>query len=149
MANDVWSEADIKTRLHTEIRSVISEQAETELNRALQGAIMKMHVLTASEQKMLMGFKAATDRVAALGATARADSVLLTKTLAHEKAAKRLNEPPYILSNTEPDVFGEVSLQALDDQERNAALLVVTAATQDVLELVGLRYEQNNPTTPD
>lgn len=159
MSNDVWTEVDIKNRLHAEIRSEISEQAETELNRALQGAIMKMHTLTADEQSALMEFKTATDRVATLGSAARADWILLNKTLAHEQAASRLAQPVYAppaikLTKSAPTTFPEVSTQVeptlleIDTQERAAAQAVFDAATSDVLDLVALRYTYNNPPTP-
>lgn len=86
MADDVWSEMDIKSRLHAEIRSEISEFAETELSRALQGKFMGMHVLTAAERDSLTKFAAATARVALLGSHARADLLLLSEAHALEAA---------------------------------------------------------------
>ena len=85
MAFDVWSEADIKARLHADIRSEISEQSEQELNRALQGKMLGMHTMTPAETALLMLFKSATDRVALLGVQARADAALLAAVMALEK----------------------------------------------------------------
>lgn len=117
LADYVWSEADIKARLHAETRSEISELMETEINRALQGAALGVHKLTPQEMQAIQKFKAATDRVAALGEKARADMALLNAALAYEadyrawKADAELPEP----SLPEP------------------------TATDDVLELVELR----------
>lgn len=106
LANDIWSEADIKARLHAEIRSEISEFAETELNRALQGAALKMHTLTPSEMVVLMRFKAATDRAAALGVAARSDMALLNQVIAYERAASQAaaeRNAALVLAETEPE----------------------------------------------
>lgn len=125
MADDVWSEADIKARLHAEMRSEVSEFAEIELNRALQGMAMGLHTLSAQEQHSLMRFKAATDRVALLGAEARADMALLHDVLALESAQHRLALPP-------------VEVDA-DTAERAAAQGVVDAASPEALALCLLR----------
>ena len=155
MANDVWTAADIKNRLHAEIRSEISEQAETELNRALQGAIMKMHTLTAGEQQELLKFKAATDRASAIGAEARADWILLSKTFAHEAAVARLALPvliaaPVKAQKADAMVPENIAIDpsVLDASERTEAQAVLDAATPEVVELVALRHAQNNPPTP-
>lgn len=135
MVNDVWTAADIKNRLHAEIRSEISEQAETELNRALQGAIMQMHTLTTAEQQALIGFKAATDRASAMGVAARTDWVLLNKTMAHEAAVTRLALP--VKLDNEEDAAARTEAQSLVDE-----------ATPDVVALAALRYAQHNPPVP-
>jgi hypothetical protein len=121
MGSDVWSEADIKSRLHSEIRAEVTEFAETELNRALQGAALGMHTLSQQEQVSLMHFKAVTDRVAALGVTARADAALLRGAMAVEAA---------------------LQLQARPDaspEQLAAAAAVIAAATTPVNDLVALR----------
>lgn len=84
MASDVWSGADIKARLHAEIRSEVSEQSEQELSRALQGQLLGMHTLTPSEQAALLHFKAVTEQVALLGSQARVDAALLAEVMALE-----------------------------------------------------------------
>ena len=84
MQDYVWSDADIKARLHAEIRSEISELMETEINRALQGAALGVHKLTPQEMQAIQKFKVSTDRVAALGEKARADMALLNAALAYE-----------------------------------------------------------------
>lgn len=131
MGNDIWSDADIKARLHAEIRSEVSELAETELNRALQGAALGLHTLTPPEQASLMHFKAATDRVATLGLAARADAALLAETMALEVVQARLAQP-------QPEGEDEDAL-ALDTAERAQAQAVVDAASADALALVALR----------
>jgi hypothetical protein len=99
MQDHVWTDADIKARLHAEIRSEVSEQAELEINRALQGAALGVHKLTPQEMQAIQKFKASTDRVAALGEKARADMALLNAALAYEsayrawKADAELTEP--------------------------------------------------------
>lgn len=144
-ANDVWSEEDIKSRLHAEIRSEVSEFAETELNRALQGSALGMHTLTQQEQISLMHFKAATDRVALLGTTARANMVLLNKTFAFEVAKNRL-AMPVVGSVIEGGLPAEDNTEALilDEVERANAQAVVDAVSLEVLSLYNLR----NPTAP-
>lgn len=137
MANDVWSEADIKARLHAEIRSSISEMVETELNRALQGLALGLHALSTSEQEVLQLFKAETNRVALLGVTARADMALLTEVLALEAAKVRLAEPVV-------DPLAEPEAVALDAQERQCAQIAADAASPQARALFLLR----NP-TPD
>lgn len=125
MGNDVWSEADIKARLHAEIRSQISEFAEMELNRALQGKIMGLYVLTAQDQASLMIFKGATDRVTALGTAARADAALLKQVRALEAARRRLAQT--------------VQPGSDDAAQRLAAQATVTAADAATVALALLR----------
>ena len=155
LANDVWSDADIKSRLHAEIRSEVSELAETELNRALQGAIMKLHTLTPQEQQSLMRFKGATDRVALLGTAARADMALLTSVLAYERAQARLlqalvTEPLTVTVVDTEGVSREVVNPelALDDAQRTDAQAVIDDATAEVLELVALRSPKSMTANP-
>lgn len=141
MKNDVWSEADIKARLHAEIRSEISEFSETEINRALQGAALGLHTLTAAEEAAIAHFKAATDRVAVLGAQARADAALHHEALAVEEAQARLALP--VVSPVR-DAGGSVTNQAAvtaDSEGRATAQAVVNAATQPVLDLIAQRAE--------
>jgi hypothetical protein len=145
MASDVWSEADIKNRLHAEIRSQVSEQAETELSRALQGAALGMHTLTQQEQASLMAFKVATDRVAALGVQARADAALLAEVMVLEVHARRLALPavePVMGLGAEPDdelVVINVDEVATDTAERDAAEAALAGATEAATALLALR----------
>lgn len=155
MGNDVWSEADIKARLHAEIRSAISAYAETELNRALQGMAMGMHQLTPHEQEQLMLFKAATDRVEILGTAARSDMALLHEALALELAPRRLALPLVVPETEEQRVdiytFDTVTVvtnqPALDSDaaERLAAQAVIDAASAPALALVLLRNPPPEP----
>lgn len=127
MSNDVWGEADIKARLHAEIRSEVSELVETELNRALQGAMLGMHTLTPHEQEGLLHFKTATDRVALLGECARADAALLAQTMALEVAQRRLAQPQ-----------GD-TLDEQDAADRAAAIETVAQTGVPALELATKR----------
>jgi hypothetical protein len=134
MASDVWSEADIKNRLHAEIRGEVSEQAETELNRALQGAALGMHTLTPQERVSLMAFKTVTNRVALLGAAARADAALLATVMELEVHARRL-ALPVVLADLAIDQ-GLVDADAAEREEAEAALV---GASDPVLALLALR----------
>jgi len=125
MANDVWSEADIKSRLHAEIRSVISEQKENEISRAIQGRLLGMHTLTPEENASIALFKQVSDKVALLAVQARADAVLLSKAMDLELAQNRLTQPA---TETEKDI-----------QERDDASSVIAAAIPSVIALADLR----------
>lgn len=167
MGNDIWSEADIKSRLHAEVRSEVSELAEAELNRALQGHTMGMHVLTPQEQQGLMRFKAATDRVALLGTQARADMALLAEVLPLEVAFLRLRRPVLepLLETEEVLVDGETVTQPKPDgrvlnqedldrdlEERGLAAGQWALASEAAAALVQLRNPEppviDEPTNP-
>ena len=64
MGNDVWSEADIKSRLHAMIRARFSEQVEAELSRSVMGAMLGQHQITPQEGAAIAAFKARADVVA-------------------------------------------------------------------------------------
>jgi len=135
MANDVWNEADIKSRLHSEIRSVISEQKENEISRAIQGRLLGMHTLTPEESASIALFKQVSDKVALLAVQARADAVLLSKAMDLELAQNRLTQPA---TETEEDI-----------QERDDASSVIAAAIPSVVALAALRKPVLiEPTTP-
>ena len=135
MANDVWNEADIKSRLHSEIRSVISEQKENEISRAIQGRLLGMHTLTPEESASIALFKQVSDKVALLAVQARADAVLLSKAMDLELAQNRLTQPA---TDTEEDI-----------QERDDASSVIAAAIPSVVALAALRKPVLiEPTTP-
>lgn len=153
LGSDVWSDADIKSRLHAEIRSVVSELAETELNRALQGMAMGMHVLSPAEQASLMLFKATTDSVALAGIEARADMALLQSVFEYEAAQARLLQEPVLTpaTITVTDVEGAETTVAnpavvIDAAERITAQAGIDAASVETLDLVLLR---NPPPEPE
>lgn len=125
MANDVWTEAAIKARLHAEIRSEVSADQEAEINRALQGAGLGVYQLTVADRQLIGRFKGVVDRVTALGVKARADAALLVQVLAVEAAQRRLAQP---VVDTEADTA-----------ERAEAQAVVDAATPEALALLALR----------
>jgi hypothetical protein len=136
----------MRSRLHAEIRSQVSEYAETELNRALQGAALGMHTLSDPEMASLMLFKSATDRVALLGTQARADMALLTEVLALEVAQARLAQPAIeLLEEGEPPVPVNLEAVALDVQEREVAQAVVDGASAAALALALLRNPAPQP----
>jgi hypothetical protein len=132
MASNVWSEADIKNRLHAEIRSQVTENAETELNRALQGAALGLHKLSPGEMASLQHFKTTTDRVEQLGKQARADAALLDTALAHEWAVTRLAEAP---------IEGDET----DAPKRAAAQHLIDNASPETLALYQARQLFRNP----
>lgn len=129
MSSDIWTEAAIKSRLHAEIRGEISEQAEMECNRALQGAMLGAHTLTVQEKQAIGKFKVVTERVAALGVQARSDAALLVQIMALEEASRRLKQPL-----TDP-------VDPVDEAERLAAQALLNAATPEALEW----FERRNP----
>lgn len=88
LASDVWTEADIKTRLHALIRTEFSAEVEEELSRAIMGVSLGQHTLTTDEMIKLGKFKALTDRVALIGTQSRADWALLSQVMAHEQAMR-------------------------------------------------------------
>lgn len=145
MANDVWSETDIKSRLHAEIRSEVSEMAEQELNRALQGKMLGMHVMSQAEIALLMAFKAATDRAAVLGTAARADMALLNKVLVLEPAQRRLALEPVEPVLDELEAIANVLELDRDALEREEAQVIIDAASADALALSLLRNPVPEP----
>lgn len=148
MADDVWSETDIKSRLHAEIRSEISEFAETELNRALQGAAFGMHTMTEDELTTLAQFKAATDRTYLLGQQARADMALLHEVFTLEPAQSRLARP-----KIEPIVENETTVNQLDIdidvEERALSQSIVDTASEAAVELSLIRNPQSVEVAPE
>lgn len=157
MADDVWSEIDIKSRLHAEIRSEISEFAETELNRALQGKFMGMHTLTAAEGASLARFAAATARVEVLGKTSRADMALLATVFVLEAAQRRLLtpvvEPALNPGNPDgqPTSESEISNQSDIDADlagRTKAQAAVDASTLEAKALAALRSPKVDAPAP-
>jgi hypothetical protein len=134
MGNDVWTDADIKARLHAEIRSEVTELTEIELNRALQGAMLGMHTLTQHERENIAHFKAATDRVDALGMSARADMILLSETMMVESARNRLS-----VTELTSDDIGYV----LDALERSDALSVIANSSVNAIQLADLRSQHS------
>lgn len=134
MKNDVWSDDDIKHRLHNEIRFDVKDVEETELERALLGESRGMHVLTADEGGRLLHFKNSTDRVEALGAAARADMALLNLVLKHEAAQRLLTQVEQEGSN-------------VSEEEASAAAALVAGASASVLELASRRLAVQLPTS--
>lgn len=141
MGNDVWSEADIKARLHAMIRARFSEQVEAELSRAVMGAMLGQHQITPQEGAAIAAFKALTDEVAVVGVQARSDWALLQQVFAVEAAQRRLSVP-------EPEV-PEVP-NAQDEAERAQAQSLIDAASPEVVALVQARAElaTSEPATP-
>lgn len=109
MQDTAWTEADIKARLHAIIRSEISEQAELEINRALQGAALGVYKLTLQDQQAIGRFKAVTDQASAVGVQARADMALLHKALDYEAAYREwLADPELPTPGADPETLALV-----------------------------------------
>lgn len=155
MANDVWSPHDIKSRLHAELRGVISDFAEIELKRAMLAESKGIHTLTAEENAVLMLFAQTEAKVSLLGAQARSDMELLNEVLTLEGAQQRLLKPateatvrpvpntlPAVEGEVPPELDYEISNQAaldVDTAERFAAQAIVSAASAEALALAELR----------
>jgi len=156
----VWSADDIKTRLHSEIRSVISEQKESEISRAIQGRLLGMHTLTAEESANIALFKQVSDKVALLAVQARDDVILLRGAMALGVAHNRLALPKVALpapkssdpatsdpaasdpAASEPSAAIPVTQKDVDADilERNQAQAVITAGTPAATALHFLRH---------
>lgn len=140
MGNDVWSAVDIKSRLHAEIRGEVSENSETELNRALQGAALGLYTLSATEKAGVLHFKSVMDKVEALGLQAREDMALLSAAMITEVAQRRLAQTVVALvEEGEPPKPINTEAVQIDAQEREAAQAVVNGASADALALALLR----------
>lgn len=149
MGNDVWSEADIKARLHAELRGAISDYAETELKRALFAKSELGRPLTVAENTLLVQFATAEHRVALLGVQARADAILLSATFQVDAARQRLERPAVLPVLAPPEAVDE-SAEAVqaDTAERDAAQGVVDAASPEALALSLLRNPAPEVTAP-
>lgn len=149
LGNDIWSDADITNRTEAIVRAQFSAIDETVLNRKVSGAGMGVYTLTADDMAEIQRFGAVTQAAAALGVQARADMALLQSALDYETATRRLSMPAFAGPKTRvmtDDAGGECQQDNpdyLSDQaEREAALDVVSSASQITLHLVGMRNPQ-------
>ena len=140
MASHVWSEADIVNRTEAMVRSVFNAQAEDILSRKATGALLGQYALTPDEQAELARFAACTNAARAAGIAARADMALLAQVLPIEAAARRLVLPVVepIIEGDPPTIVNQAAVDA-DAAEREAAMAIVDAASEEALELFSLR----------
>jgi len=151
MADHRWSEVDIVNRTEAMVREHFSAQAEAILARKVMGTGMG-YVLTATEQAEVMHFQQVSMLARQAGEEARADMALLEQALSVEAAVQRLAQPPIdpVLGESElvegaPPVALNLAELLADDAERQAALDLIDAAPQPVLDLVAARAAHRAP----
>lgn len=148
MGNDKWSEADIVRRTEAMVRAEVSADAETILNRKLQGASIGQYVLTPEDQAEINRFNSVVFGAQTAGAEARADMAKLQAVFDYEAAQARLALPVYDGPATITDGEGNTVPNpaiALDAEERTAAQAVIDAASVDTLALAALRAPAPEP----
>lgn len=139
MSNDRWSDSDITRRSEAMVRSVISADRETILNRKLQGQALGQYELTPDDLVELQLFNQTVFAAQAAGQAARADRDVLNAALDAEPSYQRLQQPAL-----KPDEEGYEQ----DVAEREAAQVIIDGASQEVLDLLDLRNPQLEP-VPD
>lgn len=140
MANDVWSEADIVNRTEALIHAEVSRQAEQILNRKVTAAAIGQYVLTPDEQAEVVRYAALCNAAREAGLSARNDMLLLASAMAVETASARMaRTAEFPTVPVEDGTEAENPAYAADAAERDAASLVVSSASADVLALVALR----------
>ncbi len=127
MADDVWSEADIKRRTESIIDSQFPRIEYDILDRKLKAQAMGLYTLTTEEQAQVAAYGAIAFQAGALADAARADMALLQHALDAESAQRRLELPP-----ADPPTDQ-------DGYERQAAEAVLEAVTDQVQELLDAR----------
>lgn len=127
MADDVWSEADIKRRTESIIDSQFPRIEYDILDRKVKAQAMGLYTLTTEEQAQVAAYGAIAFQAGALADAARADMALLQHALDAEAAQRRL-ELPLADPPTEQDGY-----------ERQAAEAVLEAVTDQVQELLDAR----------
>lgn len=154
MGNVVFTDGDITSRTEAIVRNAFSAEAETIMNRKVSGAGMGIYTLTQSDMLELQQFAAATQAAAAEGVAARTDNERLKAVLAYEQATRRLGRPEYdgpaTATVTENEVEMEVPHPARlkDEQEREDALVILSTANQDTLDLYALRNPEPEEVEP-
>lgn len=130
MGHDRWSDADITGRSEAMVRSVISAERETILNRKLQGQALGQYEMTLDDLAELQLFNSTVFSAQAAAAAARVDRDLLHATLDAEPAYQRLQRAPL-----DPGAEGYEQ----DAAEREAAQGVIDGLPEPVLDLLALR----------
>lgn len=131
LGNDIWSQQDILNRCRAVIESTVSAARQNELRTIMLGHISQLRTATAAEMEEIMLVKTLTEEAADMVRAATADMELLSSAMAVESAMARI-------SLVVPETEDENVLMA-DTQERSVAQAVIDSATQNVLDLVGLR----------
>jgi hypothetical protein len=86
MANDRWTERDHINRTELLVRSQISAEEETIINRKFSGALGGYIILNAQDQADVLWLKQVTEQAQIEGAAARVDAALLHAALDIEQA---------------------------------------------------------------
>lgn len=139
MANDIWPDADITRRTEAMVRTEFSLEAETILNRKVAGISLGQYTPTPEDLAEMARFRTVVDAAHDEGVAARADMTLLLATMAYETAIRRLEQPLPPEDATDEE-------KAQDAADRAAAQAVVDGASQQVIDLYGLR---NPPPVPE
>lgn len=146
LGNDVWSDADITNRCRAIIESHVPIARQDELRTIMLGHIAKLRAATDAEMAEITLVKSLTEAAADLSRAARADMSLLQSALDYESAARRLAVPVFAgpkTATTTDEAGGERQHDnpdyLIDQAEREAALDVVSSASQATLDLVVLR----------
>lgn len=135
LGNDIWSDADITNRCRAIIESQVPVVRQDELRTIMLGHIAKLRAGTGAEMAEILLVKSLTEAAADLSRAARADMALLQSALDYESATRRLAVPVFAGVERQQDNPDYLSDQA----EREAALDVVSSASQATLDLVVLR----------
>lgn len=86
MKNDVWSDHDILARTEAMIASEFPKVEVEVLNRKATAALLGQYTLTPEEQADLVRYEGVCRAAQAAGIEAKADMVLLAKTMEYERA---------------------------------------------------------------
>ncbi len=135
LGSNVWSDADITNRCRAIIESQVSIARQDEMRTIMLGHIAKLRAATDAEMTEILLVKSLTEAAADLSRAARADMALLQSALDYESATRRLAQPVFAGGEGQqgsPDYLS-------DQAEREAALDVVSSASQATLDLVVLR----------
>jgi len=140
MASDVWSSADIDSKVQALIRSRYSENDELKASR-----LARKPDQSESDLAFVAGVDAWIAECVQQGSDARSDMALLAEVLPMEDAARRLAMPvvePEI--NEEGEVTNQEAVDA-DIAQRATAQAVLDDASPEAKAL----YEQRNPPAPE
>jgi len=146
MGNTVWTDAQIDKRVVALIRQKYSANDELKLARIGLGKQLGIYTPTPEEEAEFQAFAAHVLACREIGKQARLDNDLLRRTIAYEKAIRRLAEPvpdaPEMITTLDEDgneVVVENPILVRDANERAQAQAIIDTAAQDVLDLAAKR----------
>lgn len=126
LSNTIWSESDIINRTEAMIASEFPPTRVNILQRKLQGQIVGQYTLTEQESLDVQHYTQVAYLAGVEADSARADNILLSKTIEYEKAKMRFNLP--VVEDSETDV-----------QERLLAKSILESVEQEVIDLCEIR----------